>query len=136
MKALEIIKLGSNLLKEKKISSHILDSELLLSKTLNKSREKILTDLNQLVDKKNIEKFREYISRRLKNEPVAYIVKEKEFWSKKFNVSKSTLIPRPETELLVERLIEILKKKKNYNFRNRHWFRMYFIKLIKQPSRL
>tara|TARA_E500000178_G_scaffold270506_1_gene268385 strand:- start:1749 stop:2588 length:840 start_codon:yes stop_codon:yes gene_type:complete len=112
MKALEIIKLGSNLLKEKKISSHILDSELLLSKTLNKSREKILTDLNQLVDKKNIEKFREYISRRLKNEPVAYIVKEKEFWSKKFNVSKSTLIPRPETELLVERLIEIFKKKR------------------------
>ena len=112
MKALEVIKLGSNLLKEKKISSHILDSELLLSKTLNKSREKILTDLNQLVDKENIEKFREYILRRLKNEPVAYIVKEKEFWSKKFNVNKDTLIPRPETELLVERLTEIFKKKR------------------------
>ena len=112
MNALEIIKFGSKLLKEKKISSHILDSELLLSKTLNKSREKILTDLYQVVDKKNIERYRKYISRRLKNEPVAYIVKEKEFWSKKFNVNEYTLIPRPETELLVERLIEIFKKKR------------------------
>ena len=112
MNALEIIKFGSKLLKEKKISSHILDSELLLSKTLNKSREKILTDLYQVVDKKNIERYRKYISRRLKNEPIAYIVKEKEFWSKKFNVNEYTLIPRPETELLVERLIEIFKKKR------------------------
>ena len=55
MKALEIIKIGSNLLKEKKISSHILDSEILLSKTLNRSREEILVNLDKNInEKKNI----------------------------------------------------------------------------------
>ncbi len=52
MKALDVIKIGSNLLKEKKISSHILDSEILLSKALKKSREKILINLDQEINKK------------------------------------------------------------------------------------
>ena len=52
MNTLEAIKFGSNLLKEKKILSYILDSELLLSKTLNKSREKILTNLDEKLKKK------------------------------------------------------------------------------------
>ena len=68
MKALEIIKIGSNLLKEKQINSHILDSELLLSKTLNKSREEILLNLEQKINLKNLITFKQYLKRRLKNE--------------------------------------------------------------------
>ena len=112
MKALEVIKIGSNLLKEKKIPAYILDSEILLSKTLNISREEILTNLDQKIDKKNISVFKTYLLRRSKNEPIAYILKEKEFWSKKFYVNKDTLIPRPETELLVAELLKIFKEKK------------------------
>ena len=112
MKALEAIKFGSNLLKEKKISSFILDSELLLSKTLNKSREKILTNQDINVDKKKFYIFKEYLIRRSQNEPIAYILGEKEFWSKNFSVNKDTLIPRPETELLVDELLKIFKDKK------------------------
>ena len=112
MKALEIIKIGSNLLKEKKIPSHILDSEILLSKTLNRSREEILVNLDKNINEKKISLFREYLKRRSKNEPIAYILEEKEFWSKKFKVSKDTLIPRPETELLVDKLLKIYKGKK------------------------
>ena len=112
MKALEIIKMGSSLLKDKKISSYILDSELLLSKTLKKSREEILTDLNQIIDTQKIIEFKRYLKRRSNNEPMAYILKEKEFWSKKFDVNKNTLIPRPETEILVEQLIKNYKGKK------------------------
>ena len=112
MNTLEAIKFGSNLLKEKKIPSYILDSELLLSKTLNKSREKILTNLDMDIEKKNFNIFKEYLIRRSKNEPLAYIFGEKEFWSKSFNVNKHTLIPRPETELLVEGLLKIFKGKK------------------------
>ncbi len=112
MKAFEIIKFGSNLLKEKQIPSSILDSELLLSKILNKTREEILVNLNQNINKKNIYTFKKYLERRCKNEPIAYILKEKEFWSKKFNVNKFTLIPRPETELLVEELFKIYSGKK------------------------
>ena len=107
MNALDIIKIGSNLLREKKITSHILDSEILLSKTLNKSREEVLINLDQKINKKSISIFNKYLKRRLKNEPIAYILEEKEFWSKKFYVSKDTLIPRPETELLVDKLCTI-----------------------------
>jgi len=112
MNALEIIKIGSNLLREKKIKSHILDSELLLSKALNKSREEILINLDKKLSKNNILTFKKYLKRRSKDEPIAYILGEKEFWSKKFDVSRHTLIPRPETELLVEKLSLIFKGKK------------------------
>ena len=109
MKAFEIIKIGSNLLKEKEIPSFILDSEILLSKTLKKSREEILTNLNQKVHPKEILTFKKYLKRRSYNEPIAYILGEKEFCSKSFIINKDTLIPRPETELLVEELAKIYK---------------------------
>ena len=112
MKALELIKTGSKILKEKKISSYILDSEILLSKTLSQSREQILINLNQKISNKEISVFNKYLLRRSRKEPIAYILKEKEFWSKKFYVNKHTLIPRPETELLVHKLKEIFKEKK------------------------
>ena len=112
MKALEVIKFGSNLLKENKILSHILDSEILLSKTLNKPREEILINLDQKINDKKISVFKTYLQRRSKSEPIAYILEEKEFWSKTFNVNKNTLIPRPETELLVDKLLKTFKGKK------------------------
>ncbi len=111
MNALEIIKIGSNLLKKKQISSHILDSEILLSKTLNKSREEILINLDQTIDEKDILIFKKYLQRRFRNEPIAYILEEKEFWSQKFKINKDTLIPRPETELLVNELLKIYENK-------------------------
>ena len=112
MKALEAIKTGTRLLKENNISTYILDTELILSKSLNKSREEILINLDQNINKKSLTDFNEYLIRRSKKEPIAYLLEEKEFWSKKFFVNKDTLIPRPETELLVEKLITIFKKKR------------------------
>ena len=112
MKVLEAIKAGSKLLKEKNISTYILDSELLLSKSLNKPREEILINLEQDINKKVLADFNKYLLRRSKKEPIAYLIEEKEFWSKKFFVNKNTLIPRPETELLVDKLVTIFKKKR------------------------
>ena len=106
VKTLELINIGSNLLKEKNSFTY-LNSEILLSKTLNKSREEILVNLDKNINEKKILLFKEYLKRRSKNEPIAYILGEKEFWSKKFEVSKDTLIPRPETELLVDKLLKI-----------------------------
>ena len=111
MKALEAIKYGSKILKECKVPSHILDSEILLSKSLNKFREELLINLQQNLNESEISVFQEYLIRRSKKEPIAYILKEKEFWSKKFYVNKDTLIPRPETELLVDELLKIYNKK-------------------------
>ena len=112
MITLEALKIGSNLLREHRIQSYLIDSEILLSKTLNKSREQILTNLNEKVDENKISKFKNYIKRRCRNEPIAYILEEKEFWSKKFKVTSDVLIPRPETELLVEQLTNNFEGKK------------------------
>tara|TARA_B100000886_G_scaffold324886_2_gene269940 strand:+ start:1052 stop:1894 length:843 start_codon:yes stop_codon:yes gene_type:complete len=112
MNTLDLINSGSCKLQRQKISTHRLDSEILLSKVLKKKREQILIKLNQKVKKTEISMFNYLIKRRMKKEPIAYIIEEKEFWSKKFKVNKDTLIPRPETELLVENLIKIYKNKK------------------------
>ena len=112
MKVLEAIKTGTKLLKEKNIPTYILDAELILSKSLNKSREEILVNLEENINKKSLIDFNEYLLRRSKKEPIAYLLEEKEFWSRKFFVNKDTLIPRPETELLVEKLLTIFKKKR------------------------
>ena len=111
MNALELLYKGSINLKQKKIASSRLDAEILLSKVLKKKREEVLINLDQKICLKHILKFNNLIQRRSQNEPVAYIIKEKEFWSKNFLVNKNTLIPRPETELMVEKLVEIYRGK-------------------------
>ena len=109
MKAVELINIGEIRLKSKKIITSKLDSELLLSKVLKVKREAVLTNLDDEISENDILKFNNLINRRLKKEPIAYILKEKEFWSKLFEINKSTLIPRPETELMVEELVKIYK---------------------------
>ena len=111
MNASELLDLGSYKLQKQKIKTHRIDSEILLSKVLNKSREQILIRLNQNMKNTEVFAFDNLIQRRLNKEPIAYIINEKEFWSRKFLVNKNTLIPRPETELLVEDLIKIYKNK-------------------------
>ena len=111
MNIVDLINDGSNKLKVKKILSHRLDSEILLSKVLKKEREKIIINQHERVSSKEMLEFSDLIKRRSLNEPIAYIIKEKEFWSKKFFVNNHTLIPRPETELMVEKLSQIFKNK-------------------------
>ena len=112
MNALELINFGASELRRKKIGTSRLDSELLLSKILDKNREEILINLEQKICQKYFLKYKQLIQRRSQCEPIAYIVKEKEFWSKNFLVSSDTLIPRPETELIVEKLTKIFEEKK------------------------
>ena len=112
MKTLDLINYGTIVLKKSKITSYRLDSELLLSKVLNKNREEVLINLDQEISQNYFSTYKELISRRSQNEPVAYILQEKEFWSKNFFVSCDTLIPRPETELMVEKLVKIFDEKK------------------------
>ena len=112
MNRLELINQGSKKLRNQNIKSFRLDSEILLSKILDKKRENILINLDEEVKYDNILKFNKLINRRCSKEPIAYILNSKEFWSKPFRVSTDTLIPRPETELLVESLVDIYKNKK------------------------
>ena len=102
---------GSRILKSNSIKTHVLDSELILSDILKSQREKLIINSDHIISEKIINNFNKLILRRSKKEPIAYILKKREFWSKDFFVNQNTLIPRPETELLCEQLIKIFKGK-------------------------
>jgi release factor glutamine methyltransferase len=87
-----------------------LDAEVLLAYALSTSREEILIHENQKIELDDYKKYQNYVERRLKHEPVALITGKKEFYGLIFKVQKGILIPRPETELLVEKALEEAKE--------------------------
>ena len=109
MNYFQTLKFGSNKLKLNNIDTHILDSELLLSYALNLPREKVLTNLDAKIKKSRFNSFKKLLYRREKKEPVAYIINNKEFWKNNFYINKDVLIPRPETEIIVEEVLKIVK---------------------------
>ena len=113
MNYLKAINEGIKLLQIKNIKNPKLDTELILSNTLKKNREEILTNLRNSITKNEIDEFKNNINRRLKNEPVAYILGFKYFWKYKFLVNKSVLIPRPETECIVQESLNFIPANKS-----------------------
>ena len=109
----EILERGKVALKTNKIKNPNLDSELILSKVLNKTREQILINFNDFINQKQLQKFNNYLSRRKKNEPIAYILGFKHFWKYKFLINNSVLIPRPETEIMIEESLKFIKYNKS-----------------------
>jgi len=105
------IKKASQILKNHNIYSYELDAELILSEIIGKKREYLITNNKANITKKDIGKYNLAIKRRIKKEPIAYIIGKKEFWSQNFKVNNSTLIPRPESELLIYKLINYFKNK-------------------------
>ncbi len=108
----KIIKQASNILKHHNIDSHELDAQLILSDLMNVKREFLITDNKIIISKNIIKKYDIAIKRRIKSEPVAYITGKKEFWSEDFLVNYDTLIPRPETELLIYKVTNFFRNKK------------------------
>mgnify|MGYP001221792531 CR=1 FL=1 len=102
---------ASKFLKNHNIRTHDLDAQIILSNIMGIERDYLITKNKANISKKIIRKFDEAIHRRSKNEPVAYITKKKEFWSENFTINSSTLIPRPETELLIYKIVKYFKKK-------------------------
>ena len=111
----QLVKKGSDFLKKNKIKTHQIDSELILSGLIGKSREDLLISLDFELNKSLITSFNSSISRRgVKREPIAYILNKKEFWSLNFKVHPGILIPRPETELMVEKIVKYYKNDNPY----------------------
>ena len=110
MKTYELINFGSKFLKDNRILSNRIDSEIILSHIMGIPRERLLIDEKDIQENK-IRKFKSLILRRSQNEPIAYITKNKEFRSTNFFVNKNSLIPRPETELLIDPISKIFKNK-------------------------
>ena len=103
---------ASQILKNHNIHSHELDAQIILSNIMGVKRESLITNNEINISKKIMEKYDSAIKRRIKKEPVAYIIGKKEFWSEDFMVNHGTLIPRPETELLIYKIINFFKNKK------------------------
>ena len=112
----QAIKEASSVLKKNHIKSAFLDCEILMSKALNKSRKFIIMNPNEKINDYEYRKFKKLISSRSNNKPIAYIVGKKSFWKYNFNVSEKVLIPRPDTEILIEQVLKIFKKKESINF--------------------
>ena len=112
----EAIKEASQLLERKKIKSALLDSEILMSKVLKRDRKFLIMNSGYEIVDKDYKNFRKLINSRLKRKPVAYLTGVKSFWKHDFKINEKVLIPRPETELLIEKVLEYYKNKENINF--------------------
>ena len=112
----QAIKEASSVLKKNHIKSAFLDCEILMSKALNKSRKFIIMNPNEKINDYEYRKFKKLISSRSNNKPIAYIIGKKSFWKYNFNVSEKVLIPRPDTEILIEQVLKRFKKKESINF--------------------
>ncbi len=103
-------------LKKNNIKTALLDSEILMSKVLRKDRTNILLNSEKVISDKDYIYFRELISSRLRNKPIAYLIGKKSFWKYEFEINDKVLIPRPDTELIIEQVLKIYKNKSNINF--------------------
>ena len=103
-------------LKSKNIESALLDSEILMSKVLNEDRGSVLLNSERLLSNQDYKNFRKLIFNRMKYKPIAYLIGEKSFWKYEFEINNKVLIPRPDTELIVEQVLNIYKYKPKIKF--------------------
>ena len=108
----QTIKKASQILKNHNVHTYELDAQIILSDIMGVTREFLITNDYLTVSKRIKKKYDNAIKRRIKKEPVAYIIGKKEFWSQNFKVTSSTLVPRPESELLIYNVIKYFKNKK------------------------
>jgi release factor glutamine methyltransferase len=105
-----ILNEGIRTLKQSKIPNPQLDSEILLSNSIKRDKKYIILNPKELLNSEQVETFKNLIERRRKKEPVAYLINKKEFWKDEFFVNKDVLIPRPDTELIIEQILKIYSK--------------------------
>jgi len=106
---------GSKILKNKSISSSQLDSEILMSKAINKDRKYILLNPNNILNKNELKIFLNLIEQRSLGKPVSYLTNKKFFWNSEFFISDDILIPRPDTEIIIENVLRLTKNKNKIN---------------------
>jgi release factor glutamine methyltransferase len=110
MTVIEILNWSTNCLKDHQIENPRLNAELLLSHSLSLNREELYVRLHSLIREEEMDTLENLIKRRILGEPLQYILGCQEFWSIDFKVDPRVLIPRPETELLVEQSLSILSE--------------------------
>jgi len=112
---LELLKWTTDFFKSRDIQNARTDAEVLLASALGMERIDLYVRYDQPLIAAELSRYKKMIKRRIRREPVAYIVGMKEFWSLNLRVCRSVLIPRPETECLVEKALELLPEKAALN---------------------
>ncbi|MDA9065491.1 peptide chain release factor N(5)-glutamine methyltransferase [Candidatus Pelagibacter sp.] len=105
-----ILSEGINILQKNKIANPQLDSEILLSNSIKRDKKHIILNPKEILNSDQLVKFKSLIERRKKGEPIAYLINKKEFWKDEFFVNKDVLIPRPDSELIIEQVLKIYSK--------------------------
>ena len=106
---------GAKILHSRLIPNSYLDSEILMAKTINKDRKYLLLNLNKKLNENDLIIFKKLIQKRSMGRPIAYLTNKKFFWNSEFIVTKDTLIPRPDTEIIVENILKLTNLKNQLN---------------------
>ena len=105
-----------NELKKSNIKSALLDSEILISQAINKNREFVLLNSNLKITQKEYFNLQKLVYERKKGKPISYLTGQKFFWKYNFKINDHVLIPRPDTEVVVETILNAFKEKNRINF--------------------
>ena len=105
------LKKGQSILIDNNIISAKLDSEILMSQAIRKNKKFIILNLHKEIKKRDLDYFDNLIQERAKSKPIAQIIKKKDFWKYEFIVNNNVLIPRPDTEILIEQALKLVKNK-------------------------
>jgi len=105
------IKSATKILSKNNIGFPKLDSEILMSETIKQDRKFVILNLDKKLGRKALFSFKNLIKKRLKGNPIAYLTGKKEFWNSEFHIEKNVLIPRPDTEILVEEALKLSEYK-------------------------
>ena len=111
MNIANILNSGKKTLEVNNISNPQLDSEILLCETIKKDKKYIVLNPEKTLDLQQFNRFENLIERRKQGEPIAYLTNKKEFWKYVFYVNEDVLIPRPDTELIIDQVLKIYSKK-------------------------
>ena len=106
---------GSKILQKNLIPNYQLDSEILMAKTIKKDRNYILLNSDNILNKKDLKYFFNLIEKRSLGSPIAYLTNKKFFWDSEFFITNDALIPRPDTELIIENVLNITRQKNKIN---------------------
>ncbi len=102
---------GGKILSKNNIKSSLLESEILMSEAINKDRKFVINNLGREIKEDTLENFKKLIFQRASGKPIAYIIGKKDFWNFQFQITRGVLIPRPDTEIVIEEVLKITKYK-------------------------
>ena len=115
MNILQAIGNSNKKLKSIGIKSYQLDSQILIAEALKENKNNIFLNLEKEIPSKNLNYFYFLVKQRMRKKPIAYILKKKEFWKYNFYVDENVLIPRPDTEVIIEQVLKLTKNKLKLN---------------------